>query len=152
MTGASGGTGGGRRAGRRTRRAIYGAVLVAALAAACSGCMPWTSRGPPAGAYTGGRDREVITDPSISARHLVVLADDRRLQPAENVTPLVSRDVVVRYGAGLVTALKAVSARLGTPVLRALDARVEIDGQDPRQVADSWLRAQGWPGRERVDR
>ena len=38
------------------------------------------------------------TDPSISARHLVVLADDRGLQPAENVTPLVRRDAVDRYG------------------------------------------------------
>jgi glycine betaine/choline ABC-type transport system substrate-binding protein len=51
-----------------------------------------------------------------------------------------------------VAALNAVSARLGTAALRALDARVEIHGQDPGQVADSWLRAQGWPGRERVNR
>lgn len=92
------------------------------------------------------------TDPSISAGHLVALADDRGLQPAENVTPLVSRDVVARYGPGLVTALNAVSARLDTLALRALDARMEIQGQDPRQVADSWLRAQGLSGRERVDR
>jgi osmoprotectant transport system substrate-binding protein len=92
------------------------------------------------------------TDPSISARHLVALADDRGLQPAENVTPLVSRDVVARYGAGLVAALNAVSARLGTLALRALDAQVEIHGQDPRQVAESWLRAQGLPSRERGDR
>ena len=83
------------------------------------------------------------TDPSISARHLMVLADDRGLQPAENVTPLVSRDVVARYGAGLVAALNAVSARLSTVALRALDAQVEIHGQDPRQVAGGWLRAQG---------
>jgi osmoprotectant transport system substrate-binding protein len=83
------------------------------------------------------------TDPSISARHLVVLADDRGLQPAENVTPLVSRNVVARYGAGLVAVLNTVSGRLSTVSLRALDALVEIHGQDPRQVADSWLRAHG---------
>jgi osmoprotectant transport system substrate-binding protein len=92
------------------------------------------------------------TDPSISARHLVVLADDRRLQPAENITPLVSRDVVARYGAGLVAALNAVSARLDTLTLRALDARVETNGQDPHQVAESWLRTLELPSRERVDR
>ena len=315
MTGVSSGTGGGRRAGRRTRRALYGAALVAALTAVCCGCMPWTSRGPPAGAHTAGPHRAVITvgafdfpesvllahiygdalkaegfpvrvlpglgsrelvdpallsgliqlvpeyagsalqfnslgrqsatsdvmatnkaltqlmadrgvvaglpaaaqntnaivvraataaryglrsiadlarvaprlafggppecpgrayclpglkqayglrfksfipldaggpltlqaltegnvdvallfstDPSISARHLVVLADDRGLQPAENITPLVSRDVVARYGAGLVAALNAVSARLGTLALRALDARVEITRAGP---------------------
>jgi osmoprotectant transport system substrate-binding protein len=83
------------------------------------------------------------TDPSIPARHLVVLADDRGLQPAENVTPLVTRDVIARYGASLVDVLNSVSARLDTLSLRALDALVEIRGQDPRQVADSWLRAHG---------
>jgi osmoprotectant transport system substrate-binding protein len=92
------------------------------------------------------------TDPSISARHLVVLADDRRLQPAENITPLVSRDVVARYGAGPVAVLNAVSARLDTVSLRALDALVEIHGQDPRQVAERWLRAQRLLGKEGADR
>jgi osmoprotectant transport system substrate-binding protein len=92
------------------------------------------------------------TDPSISARHLVVLADDRGLQPAENVTPLVSRDVVARYGAGLVGTLNTVSARLGTVSLSALDALVEIHGQDPRLVADSWLRTQGLLAKESADR
>jgi CO/xanthine dehydrogenase FAD-binding subunit len=31
----------------------------------------------------------------------------------------------------------------GAPPLRALDARVELRGQDPRLVAESWLRAHG---------
>ena len=92
------------------------------------------------------------TDPSISARHLVVLADDRRLQPAENITPLVSRDVVARYGERTVAVLNTVSARLDSVSLRALDALVEIHGQDPRQVAERWLRAQGLLGKERGDR
>ena len=83
------------------------------------------------------------TDPSISARHLVVLADDRRLQPAENITPLVSRDVVARYSAGLMAVLNTVSARLDSASLRALNAQVEDTGRAPRQVADSWLRAHG---------
>ena len=71
------------------------------------------------------------TDPAISARHLVVLADDRGLQPAENITPLVRADAVARYGAGLMAALNAVSARLGTSSLRALDARVAIARAGP---------------------
>ncbi len=83
------------------------------------------------------------TDPSIPARHLVVLADDRGLQPAENITPLVRRDVTVRYGPNLVAVLNRVSALLDTGTVRALDARVELAGQDPRLVAGSWLRAQG---------
>jgi osmoprotectant transport system substrate-binding protein len=83
------------------------------------------------------------TDPAITTDHLVVLADDRGLQPAENVVPLVRRDVVARYGPRLLTVLDAVSARLSTISLRALDARVELRGQDPRLVAQGWLRAQG---------
>ncbi len=83
------------------------------------------------------------TDPSIVARHLVVLADDRGLQPAENVIPLLRGDVVARFGARLVAVLNAVSARLDTGSLRALDARVELAGQDPRRVAGSWLRSHG---------
>jgi osmoprotectant transport system substrate-binding protein len=85
------------------------------------------------------------TDPAISARHLVILADDRGLQPAENVTPLLRRDVVARYGARLTGLLNAVSARLSTSALRALDARLELGGQSPRRVAAGWLRSQGMP-------
>jgi osmoprotectant transport system substrate-binding protein len=83
------------------------------------------------------------TDPGIPARHLVVLADDRGLQPAENITPLVRRDVIARYGPNLLAALNTVSALLDTGTLRALDARVELAGQDPRLVAGRWLRAHG---------
>jgi osmoprotectant transport system substrate-binding protein len=109
--------------------------------------VPLDAGGPLTLQALAARDVDVAllfsTDPSIPAQHLMVLADDRGLQPAENVTPLVSRDAVARYGAGLVAALNTVSARLDTVSLRALDAQVEIHGQDPRQVADSWLRAHG---------
>ena len=81
------------------------------------------------------------TDPDISARHLVILADDRGLQPAENITPLVRQDVIVRYGPNLVAVLNTISALLDTGTLRALDAQVELDGHGPRSVARAWLRA-----------
>ncbi len=83
------------------------------------------------------------TDPAITADHLVVLADDRGLQPAESVIPLVRRNVVARYGPRLLAVLNTVSARLTTSSLRALDARVQLHGEDPRLVAESWLRTQG---------
>jgi len=41
-----------------------------------------------------------------------------------------------------IEATNRVSALLGTGTLRALDARVELAGQNPGLVADSWLRAQ----------
>jgi hypothetical protein len=39
--------------------------------------------------------------------------------------------------------LDSVSARLSTISLRVLDAQVELCADDPRLVAESWLRAQG---------
>jgi len=48
--------------------------------------------------------------------------------------------------------LDTVSARLTTGSLRALDARVELRGQDPRLAAGSWLRAQGLASTGEVSR
>jgi osmoprotectant transport system substrate-binding protein len=83
-----------------------------------------------------------VSDPAITADHLVVLADDRGLQPAGSVVPLVRRAVVGRDGPRLLAVLNAVSARLTTGSLRALDARVQLRGENPRRVAGSWRRAQ----------
>jgi osmoprotectant transport system substrate-binding protein len=83
------------------------------------------------------------TDPAITADHLVVLADDRGLQPAENVVPVLLRATADRYGPGLLAALDAVSARLSTTALAALDAEVELGNRDPQAVARQWLQAAG---------
>lgn len=83
------------------------------------------------------------TDPAIGAQHLVVLADDRDLQSAENVVPVLRQATADRYGPGLLAALDAVSAHLSTAALTALDAQVELNGQDPRLVAGRWLADQG---------
>jgi osmoprotectant transport system substrate-binding protein len=72
-----------------------------------------------------------VSDPAITADHLVVLADDRGLQPAENVVPLVRRDVVAHYGPRPLAALNTVSALLDTGTLRAKDARVQLHGAGP---------------------
>jgi osmoprotectant transport system substrate-binding protein len=83
------------------------------------------------------------TDPNITAHHLVALTDDRRLQPSENITPLLRRDVALRYGPRLSAVLNAVSARLTTAALSAMGARSQLSGQDPRRVAAGWLRTEG---------
>jgi osmoprotectant transport system substrate-binding protein len=83
------------------------------------------------------------TDPAIRAQHLVVLADNHGLQPAENVVPVLWRATASRYGAGLLDALDAVSARLSTATLASLDAQVQLDGRAPQAVAAAWLRTEG---------
>jgi osmoprotectant transport system substrate-binding protein len=82
------------------------------------------------------------TDPRLADDDLVVLADDRSLQPAENVTPLVRTEVVARGGDTLVEAVDAVSARLTTDGLRALNAEVAA-GTPSARVAAGWLRSEG---------
>jgi len=81
------------------------------------------------------------TDPAIVAEHLVALTDDRGLQPAENVTPIIRRSVLSTYGSALAETVNAVSARLTTSDLRALIGRVGADGLTARAVARSWLDA-----------
>ena len=66
-----------------------------------------------------------------------------RTTPVENVVPLVRRDAVARYGPRLLAVLDTVSPHLSTISLRALDAQLELREDDPRLVAESWLRAQG---------
>jgi osmoprotectant transport system substrate-binding protein len=91
------------------------------------------------------------TDPGIPARHLVVLEDNRALQPAENITPLIRRSTVERYGPRLLATLNAVSARLTTATLLHLNERVQLAGLKPQTVASGWLRAQALiPGRQDV--
>jgi osmoprotectant transport system substrate-binding protein len=81
------------------------------------------------------------TDASQIGQDLVQLEDDRGLQPAENVVPVVRRQVVDRYGPGLVRLLDAVSAQLTTAELTGLNRQVAVDDQPPGGVAAGWLRA-----------
>jgi osmoprotectant transport system substrate-binding protein len=79
------------------------------------------------------------TDGAIDANGFLLLEDDRMLQPAENVTPVVRREVVERLGDQFVRLVNAVSKELTTEELRGLNARVSIEGAPPRDVAEGWL-------------
>jgi osmoprotectant transport system substrate-binding protein len=81
------------------------------------------------------------TDPAIGTGDLVALQDDRGLQPAENVTPLLRTEVVDRWGPEVTATLDALSARLTTDVLRGLDAAAA--DASPAAVARDWLRQEG---------
>ena len=83
------------------------------------------------------------SDPAIRADALVELRDDRGLQPAENVTPIVSEVTLERLGPVLADTLNAVSALLRTSDLRAMNAAV-ASGRTPAAVARAWLEARGF--------
>jgi osmoprotectant transport system substrate-binding protein len=87
------------------------------------------------------------SDPALADGDLVELRDDRGLQPAENVTPLVRSEVLTRYGPRFAEVLDAVSSRLTTEELRALNAsaagRADVAPVDVGTVAADWLGAVG---------
>lgn len=76
------------------------------------------------------------TDPSIEANGFVPLVDDKYLQNAEHITPVVRADVLndeVR------AALDAVSSELTHEIVTTLVGKVTIDGQDVPGVAREFL-------------
>jgi osmoprotectant transport system substrate-binding protein len=83
------------------------------------------------------------TDPAVGDAAYVELADDRGLQPAENVTPLARRDVVDMIGPDLIERIDAVSRALTTAELRDLNARAAAAGSDLAHVARAWIEEQG---------
>src|SRR5215472_3909446 len=83
------------------------------------------------------------TDGDLAAGNLVLLADDRHLQPAENVVPVVTDSAAARYGKRLTGALDEVSSRLTTNALLFLNWRVQVAGDDVVSEARAWLERQG---------
>jgi osmoprotectant transport system substrate-binding protein len=76
------------------------------------------------------------TDPRISERGFVPLVDDRQLQDAENITPVIRSGTMNDEIRDL---LDAVSANLSDETLTGLVGRVVIDGQDVATVARGFL-------------
>lgn len=75
---------------------------------------------------------------------LFVLDDDRRMQPAENVVPVIRRDALDRWGTGVEAALNAVSAQLTTLELRVMN--VQVDDGSVGRVVETWLAEHGASG------
>jgi osmoprotectant transport system substrate-binding protein len=89
------------------------------------------------------------TDGSLAAGDLVALRDDRHLQPAENLVPVVSTRAVLRYGGQLTHTLDQVSAALTTANLRFLNWRVQVAGKGIPAEARGWLLRHGLLTRSR---
>ena len=83
------------------------------------------------------------TNPAIDIQDFIVLKDDKGLQPAENIVPVIRQEVLDRAGPGLVEAVEEVVSKLTNSALRRLNARAEIDHVPPNVVATEWLQDQG---------
>lgn len=146
-------------------RPLLGALVVAAVAlGACTDSDPSTVEGPPSnegeaaatfsfqpldpGAITvtaleqGSIDVAVLfsTNAAIAANDWVVLEDDKELQGAENIVPLVRSEAVDENAAEV---LNEVSATLTTEDITELNRRVDSDREDPEAVALDYLQTQG---------
>ena len=75
----------------------------------------------------------------IASKGWVLLKDDKHLQPADNVTPVVRDDITAAYGKTLTDLINGVSAKLTTEVLTGLNKQTDIDQKDPDAVAMQWL-------------
>jgi len=85
------------------------------------------------------------TQPGITQFNLVVLADDKHLQPADNLAPVVRDDYLAKLPDpnGFKALLNQVSAGLDTPTLLALGVKIDVDKQDIAKVAKDWLVSRG---------
>ena len=103
--------------------------------------------GPLTVAALEGRQIQVAllftTDAVIAAKDLVLLQDDRRLQLADNIAPVVRDAWLATAPPDFQPLLNRVSAKITTEEITDLNRRVGLDKQDPKAVAGAWLKQKG---------
>ncbi|MGP3942343.1 glycine betaine ABC transporter substrate-binding protein [Streptomyces sp. 6N106] len=80
------------------------------------------------------------TDGRISALGLTVLKDDKKYFTPYNLS-LNVRGATLRKHPGIQTAMAPVARLLTTSVMQKLNARIDVDGKRPEEVAHQWLSA-----------
>jgi osmoprotectant transport system substrate-binding protein len=84
------------------------------------------------------------TDGTLDAKGLVILADDKKLQPAENLTPFYNlKDAA---DPKIATALEKLAPVLTTADLTALNSKVDDQRQKPEDVAKDYLQSKSLLG------
>lgn len=87
--------------------------------------------------------RVCTTQAAFAQYNLVLLEDDRGLNPAQNLAPVVTEELAAAGGGLLESTLNAVSAELTTEELRELNLLVSVELQDLAEVAQAWLEDRG---------
>ena len=81
------------------------------------------------------------SDADLNSLGLVVLDDDKRLQNADNVTPIIRKDKATD---DVTTILNAISSKLTTQELIGLNAQVELQHVDADAATKAWLQQHNW--------
>lgn len=83
------------------------------------------------------------TDGRIKAMNLEVLEDNKHFFPNYNAAPVVHTATFDKYPV-IAALLDPLSARLTTEVAQVLNAKVDVEGEDPHEVAKDWLIEKGF--------
>ncbi|MEV6179012.1 glycine betaine ABC transporter substrate-binding protein [Streptomyces sp. NPDC052015] len=83
------------------------------------------------------------TDGRIRSMDLVVMADDRTFFPHYNAAPQINTRTLEKWPA-IADVLNPVTKKLDNTVAQELNAKVDVDGEDPHQVALEWMKEQGF--------
>ena len=86
------------------------------------------------------------SDGTIAAKDFVLLEDDKNLQPAENIAPVVRTEIIDATGTAVTDTLARVSEKLTTEDLTEMNKQIGFDGMDPEDVAADWLQKAGITG------
>jgi osmoprotectant transport system substrate-binding protein len=83
------------------------------------------------------------TDGAIGAAGLVVLDDDKAVQPIYAPTPIV-REAVLKAHPEIADDLKPVFASLDLKTLQTLNGRIQVNGESAKDVAADYLKSKGF--------
>ncbi|MFJ7296919.1 glycine betaine ABC transporter substrate-binding protein [Streptomyces collinus] len=83
------------------------------------------------------------TDGRIKSMNLAVMDDDRKFFPNYNAAPMINAKSLKEWPA-IAEVLNPVTARLDNSVAQTLNAKVDVDGEDPHQVALDWMVEEGF--------
>ncbi|MFI9777095.1 glycine betaine ABC transporter substrate-binding protein [Streptomyces sp. NPDC051956] len=83
------------------------------------------------------------TDGRIRAMKLRVMADDKHFFPNYNAAPEMNTKSLEKYPA-MAKVIEPITKKLNNTVAQELNARVDVDGQDPHSVAKDWLVKEGF--------
>jgi len=83
------------------------------------------------------------TDGQLAALGLVILEDTRGVQPVYEPAPIVRKEVLDRHPE-IASILEPVFKSLDLMTLQTLNARIQVEGLDAKQVAESYLKEKGF--------
>ncbi|KUN28311.1 glycine/betaine ABC transporter substrate-binding protein [Streptomyces antibioticus] len=83
------------------------------------------------------------TDGRIRSMNLAVMRDDRKFFPNYNAAPEINSKALKKWPA-IEKVLDPVTRKLNNTVAQELNSKVDVDGEDPHQVALDWMKAEGF--------